>query len=472
MDLITVEEVSNTLGYSPQYIRNLLRTGRIPGQKVGKQWLVDKSAYEIGFSIEEPKPSYKVTVPDRKSSLKNSPPIKALSFFSGAMGLDIGLHKAGIDVLLASEIDNSSRKTIITNNPHIGLIGDIQKYTPEEILEYANLTKSDDIDLIVGGPPCQAFSTAGKRKSFEDDRGNVFLTYLEIIKELRPKYAVIENVRGLLSAPLKHRPHSERGESYSPLTIDESHGGALNHILKFLESLGYGVSFNLYNAANFGAPQKRERMIIVCSRDGKTPPYLEPTHSENGFYELPKWRTLREVIKDLDPNEATHLKFPEKRIKYYKLLSEGQNWRALPEHLQKEALGRSYYSQGGRTGFLRRLAWDKPSPTLVTHPAMPATDLAHPEYNRPLSIEEYKKIQEFPDHWEICGSLLDKYKQIGNAVPVSLGHAVGRHIIKLLNGESIKDYKEFKYSRYRETDEKSFKEKVNKIAKKQLVMTF
>ncbi|MBF6682394.1 DNA cytosine methyltransferase, partial [Acinetobacter baumannii] len=130
---------------------------------------------------------------------------------------------------------------------------------------------------------------------------------------------------------------------------------------------------------------------------------LTPTHSEDGAQGLPAWRTVRQALEGL--NNHNHLNFPEKRLRFYRLLKAGQNWRNLPEDQQREALGKSYFAGGGKTGFLRRLAWDKPSPTLVTHPAMPATDLAHPEADRPLSIEEYKRIQEFPDDWQLAGPL-------------------------------------------------------------------
>ena len=192
-------------------------------------------------------------------------------------------------------------------------------------------------------------------------------------------------------------------------------------------------------------------MIIVCSRDGKKPPYLVPTYSENGEHGLPKWKTLKSCLSNIP--EHDHLNFPEKRLQYYRLLKPGQNWRNLPDDLQKEAMGKSYYSGGGKTGFLRRLAWDKPSPTLVTHPAMPATDLAHPVENRPLSIQEYKRIQEFPDNWELAGPLIQRYKQVGNAVPISLGYAVGRLVKGLLSGIDTIQFKGFKYSLYKRTSD-------------------
>ena len=419
------------MNLTPQQIRNICREGKIKSEQVGRTWVIDEKGLDDFFDTS----SCGVAEDQIKHKMKKekrSKPI-ALSFFSGAMGMDIGLEKAGFETIFASEINNACRKTILKNRPDITLVGDIRSYEPEQIREIAGLTKEDEIDLIVGGPPCQAFSTAGKRKGFEDERGNVFLNFINVITTLQPKYAVIENVRGLLSAPLKHRPHHLRGEEFNDLEADELKGGALSHIIAKLEEGGYAVSFNLYNSANFGTPQKRERVVIICSRDGKKPPYLEPTHSEDGTMGLPKWKTFKEAVAVLAKNtEHQFVKFPEKRLKYYRMLRAGENWRALSEDLQREAMGKSYYSGGGKTGFLRRLACDKPAPTLLTHPAMPATDLAHPSEDRPLSVQEYKVIQEFPLDWKIEGSVLDRYKQIGNAVPVGLGVAIGNLLQKLL----------------------------------------
>lgn len=151
--------------------------------------------------------------------------------------------------------------------------------------------------------------------------------------------------------------------------------------------------------------------------------------------------------------ECDHVNFPEKRLKFYRLLKPGQNWKDLSVEDQKEALGKSYYLGGGKTGFFRRIAWDRPAPTVVTHPAMPATDLAHPVEDRPLSVQEYKRIQEFPDNWQIQGSILDQYRQIGNAVPVSLGKAVGDLVMSALNGNIGQPLEGFKYSRYNNTSD-------------------
>jgi DNA (cytosine-5)-methyltransferase 1 len=444
-NIASIDDVSIQLGISPQRVRSLCREGLIKAEKISGTWIinqnsVDKYGLLSAHKVAEDHSAYNIN--------SNSRPL-GLSFFSGAMGLDLGLEKAGFDIRLACEIDKFCRQTIAHNKPNTALLSDINSYNVTDILNAAGLSKEDDIDIVVGGPPCQAFSTAGKRNGFNDNRGNVFLKYIDLALELAPKYIVFENVRGLLSCPMEHRPHDQRGDDYPELTEDELKGGALNFVLSKLKQSGYGYSFNLYNSANFGTPQTRERVIIICSRDGIPPPYLEPTHSENGEYDLPKWNTFKTAVKGL--KKVDSLTFPEKRLKYYRILKEGQNWRNLPENLQKEAMGNSYYSGGGKTGFLRRLAWNKPAPTLVTHPAMPATDLAHPVEDRPLSIQEYKRVQEFPDNWELAGPLIQKYKQVGNAVPIGLGFAVGKLIKDLLDGAEVSILHGFKYSRYKNT---------------------
>lgn len=471
--MLSVQEAANILQITPQQVRNLCRDGKIRSERLGKSWIIDRSDLEdycssTSAGVAEDRLFYGLGIPKRTNK-----PI-ALSFFSGAMGMDIGLEQAGFQTLFASEIDNACRKTIVKNKPEIALVGDIREFSPQKVREISGLSASDEIDLVVGGPPCQAFSTAGNRKGFEDDRGNVLLSFIDMIIGLQPKYAVIENVRGLLSAPLKHRPHNQRGNEFPDLTVDELPGGALHAILNKLEGAGYAVSFNLYNTANFGTPQLRERVVLICSRDSKKPPYLEPTHSEDGSFGFPIWTTFEQAVDGLVSHNSEYISFPEKRLKYYRLLKSGENWRNLPVELQREAMGKSYYSGGGKTGFLRRLHWNRPSPTLVTHPAMPATDLAHPEEDRPLSVQEYKRIQEFPDDWDIQGSILDKYKQIGNAVPVGLGFAIGKLIIKLLEGKKIQTFDGFSYSRYRNTSDlewkMEFQATIEKFEKQKLLL--
>lgn len=464
--MLAVGQASEQLNCSEQYIRKLIRDGKIQAERVGKTWIIPEETLE-GLTIEDIKKEYVSKVQDRISTKKHSSTqLNVLSFFSGAMGLDIGLEKAGMNILLACESDEPTKRTIIKNDHEIGLIGNLLSYEIDEILSFANLTSTEQVDVIVGGPPCQAFSTAGKRMGFQDKRGNVFLKFIELIKAIKPKYIVIENVRGLMSVPMTIDVEDELS---SQLDLKSLKGSSLYFVKRKLEEIGYNISFNLYNAANFGVPQIRERVVIIGTLEKIPVPYLYPTHSEKKIQGLKKWLTFEDAVKGLDDKEATYVKFPEKRLHYIRMLKPGQNWRDLPQDLQPLAMGNSYHLGGGKTGFYRRLSWDRPSPTLVTHPAMPATELAHPTANRPLSVQEYKRIQQFPDHWQIEGSIIDQYKQIGNAVPVGLGLAIGKEILDHYRGIPKDPIKGFSYSRYNHTSDKEWeKEFLFRVTKAKL----
>lgn len=220
----------------------------------------------------------------------------ALSFFSGAMGLDLGMERGGIKACLACEVDKTCRQTIAANRPDLALIGDITTYSAAEIRSLAGLSPEQEIDVIFGGPPCQAFSTAGARRGLDDARGNVFLRYLDLVAELKPRYVVVENVRGLLSIAYPYVPATAKEQvaaaGLSPEQLPAVKGGALAVILERLDQAGYEVSFELYNAANFGAAQIRERVVIIGKRrdlGGALPvAHLLPTHDEEGRFGLHK----------------------------------------------------------------------------------------------------------------------------------------------------------------------------------------
>lgn len=449
--VMSVGEAAKELCLSEQRVRGLATKGQLQASKIAGVWILSRESVET--MARERGLMFSSTKPSKGKSEKS---LKVLSFFTGAMGLDLGLEEAGLETILACEFDKWSRATVSKNRPEIPLLGDVWNCTEESVRFAAGLTATDDIDVIAGGPPCQAFSTAGNRKGFEDIRGNVFLHFIDLAMALRPKYLVLENVRGLMSAALKHRPLSERGGANPALTEDELPGGALRHIVEKIRGHGYAVSFNLYNAANFGAPQTRERIVLICSRDGEKVPYLNPTRSEDAQHGLPSWKTFREAVTGLDSIDHSHINFPENRLRFYRMLGPGQYWKHLPPELQQEALGNSFFSGGGKTGFLRRLAWDRPSPTLVTHPAMPATDLGHPVELRPLSIQEYKRIQVFPDSWDLQGPLLQQYKQVGNAVPVPLGKAIGLQLLAHSSGNPLLAPEGFRFSRYKNTSDGEF----------------
>ncbi len=175
-------------------------------------------------------------------------------------------------------------------------------------------------------------------------------------------------------------------------------------------------------------------------------------HDEFANDGLLPWRTVRETFAELSHYQVEASAFPEGRLKNYRLLSEGQNWKDLPVRLQKEAMGQSWYAGGGKTGFYRRLALDRPSPTLVTAPTMPATDLCHPTELRPLSVQEYCAIQTYPADFALAGRTADKYRQLGNAVPCLFGKVVGTHLVAFDEGSLLPDSGRFRFSRYHDTD--------------------
>lgn len=449
-----VEDVAIQLKISEQYARRIMKSGKIRSEFENRSW--STTQHEIERYLESGE--YVVNPDDRKRKTEDIPDIVALSFFSGGMGLDIGMNNSGIKPLLACEINKDARATIVANDDEIGLIGDIWKCTPDKIREYARIPKGKQIDIIFGGPPCQAFSTAGNRKGFEDARGNVFIRYLDIVEALNPIYVVIENVRGLQSAEAVL-------EDTCGMPVK---GGVLYYVIKRLEASGYTVTFELYNSANFGAPQKRDRFVIIAKFGKDRVSYLTPTNSENGEYGLPLWNTLGDAISDIQGKEMTYIEIPKSRINWFEKIPEGGNWRSLSDAEQREAMGKKYFMGGGRTGFFRRLSFSQPSPTLVTVPTMPATDLIHPKELRPLSIEEYARIQGFPDDWKFCGKIMEKYKQIGNAVPIKLGEAIGKTILNDIIENNNNLYEGFKYSRYKNTSDITFPEFYRKNREKVL----
>lgn len=354
-----------------------------------------------------------------------------ISLFSGAMGLDLGIERAGFKICVCVEKDKDAVKTIQVNTNIPVIQEDICNVPTTEILSIAGIS-ADEVTMVIGGPPCQAFSTAGRQKGLSDARGNLVLQYLRVVQDIRPRYFMMENVRGLLSAKLNVVPD---GYSEYEFSLNKK-GGVLNLLVTEFRKLGYTLSYALLNAANYGVPEKRDRVVII-GHIGSRVPIPSPTHSETGIYGTQKWVTLRESIGDLEPDDnLSYMPLRAKSIPYLSMLKEGENWRNLPPELAREAMGKAYFLGGGKTGFLRRLRFDEPSPTLVTSPTMPATLLCHPTKLRPLAIEEYARIQQFPDGWKFQGNLASIYKQIGNAVPVGLALAVGRQIMRDIRGET------------------------------------
>lgn len=384
-----------------------------------------------------------------------------LSFFTGAGGLDLGLERAGFEVRACVEILECCRNTLEINHfkksrrfPY-EIYDDINTIDPNKLLKSAGLREGETV-LLAGGPPCQSFSTAGKRNSINDPRGTLFMKYIDMVDVIRPRFFVMENVRGILSAALIHRPLDQRGPGRPPLAPEEELGSFLELVVlpALKKKLGYQITYGLLNAADYGTPQVRERVIFIGSRDHELSnrkgvlgevgikDVLPPTHEKapNQGTGLKKWITLGSSLEGLVDPYPEYMGYSEARKEIYKLVPEGKNWRYLrdnySEDFVKKVMGGAFGSTGGRVGFWRRLSFNKPCPTLVTSPVQKSTGLCHPTELRPLSVKEYARVQEFPDDYEFAGGTADRYLQIGNAVAVGFAEYIGKRLVDVLSRRS------------------------------------
>lgn len=378
---------------------------------------------------------------------------KVISLFSGAMGLDLGLEETGLFEIVACVEKEKSFCDSIRLNQKAGRLsedlkvfeGDINDIDPLEVLKACGL-KPGDVHLLAGGPPCQSFSTAGNRQSVQDPRGTLLWQFLRFVETIKPRFFLMENVRGLLSAALRHRQIADRpNKGGNALSDDEQHGSVIRLFAEDLQKIpdsAYHMDCFEVNAVNYGAPQLRERALFIGNRYNAVVDFPNPTHgiekeeptgqldifNNEPSKKLTPWKTLREAIGGLEELNPVIMDFSPRKKRYLKMVPEGSNWRSLPVELQKESMGKAWFAKGGRSGWWRRLTFDLPCPTLVTMPNHASTSLCHPTELRALTLKEFALIQEFPEAWEFCGTTSKQYAQVGNAVPVRLGAVAGKVI--------------------------------------------
>jgi DNA (cytosine-5)-methyltransferase 1 len=326
------------------------------------------------------------------------------SFFTGAMGLDLGLEQAGLDTTLAVEQNPTFCETVRRNRPSLQILEQDICHCSADSLR-AERKWGGDVYLLAGGPPCQSFSPGGKRAALTDPRGNLIYEYLRLIAEIKPRYFILENVANIATAALRHRPISQRpGRHWSlkkysdpdvndgggalPLEVDEMASSAIRQILRDVKLLRYNTVFGILNSADFGAPQRRLRFLMIGCRDHPTLELPSPTHGDQ-FSDLRPYSVIRDSIADLEHTPGSHSEYTDRVKRFFALVPPGGNWRSLPVDLQQEALGKlSYAAGGGKTGFYRRLAWDEPAPTITGRANRKGSALCHPAQDRPLSVRE------------------------------------------------------------------------------------
>ncbi len=343
---------------------------------------------------------------DEELKTKPNRDYNLVELFAGGGGLALGMEQAGFKSILLNELDKHACDTLRHNRPDWNVVGgDISKVDFTTIKE--------EIDVLTGGFPCQAFSYAGKSLGFEDTRGTLFFEMARAIKELKPKVFMAENVRALLT---------------------HENGRTLNVIKDVIAELGYIlVEPRVLKAIFYKVPQKRERLILVGIRKDLV---------DKGKFQWPspykRVMTLTDAFKkgelfDTNISKSPGQKYPERKKEIMDCVPQGGYWRDLDVELQKEYMKGSFFLGGGKTGMARRLSMAEPSLTLTTSPAQKQTERCHPLETRPLQSREYARIQTFPDDWEFKGSLTAVYKQVGNAVPVNMAAALGRALVALLN---------------------------------------
>lgn len=341
-----------------------------------------------------------------------------ISIFSGAGGLDIGLELAGWDCLYATDLDPCAVDTLKANAgrrlrglPVLAnsLIEqhDIRHLSGSSILQRIG-RRPGDVELLAGGPPCQSWSSAGHQLGFDDPRGRLFQEYLRVATELDVRWLLFENVRGLVTA---------RGPDGRP-------GSALAEIRSALLAAGWQTRVELLNAADFGVPQRRVRVLLVGYRGGDEPPAPAPTHSETGGDGLRPWLTLGGCLGRLRPPTGDELVRPAGKL-------------AL--ELANIPPGSGVKSPGKRETTRPGGHWGYKQGAFVADPLRPArTVTANGQQDwirdaalglRRLSPRECAAIQTFPADWAFCGKRADQYRLIGNAVPPLLAKRIGEALL-------------------------------------------
>lgn len=358
-----------------------------------------------------------------------------ISLFTGAGGLDIGFIEAGYNDILASDIMPQAKETYNTNYPHTTfLLKDICQVTTDELRQ---LIGNQEVDVIIGGPPCQGFSNMGNKNS-ADPRNLLFENYVRIVKDLQPCCFLFENVKGLFTM--------FEGRFFKQV------------VLSFL-SIGYNVHFSLIDSSNYGVPQKRERVIIVGSKIDRQ--FKFPAHNLDSYGSIKSYSNVGEAINDLMdkgeeiPNHIA-LVHSEKVVRRYQYIPEGGKLpkpEELPEEIRRKGFGTTYV----------RLHRQKLSPTIVPgNNALPV----HPVLDRSLTPREAARIQTFPDSYIFKGERRSQCIQVGNAVPPLLAAKLAHSLELYINNidyDGIAPDKSY-YVKDMETYYDEFKEKSGKRA--------
>jgi DNA (cytosine-5)-methyltransferase 1 len=340
--------------------------------------------------------------------------LKFIDLFSGCGGFSKGLEMAGHKCVLGVDFDKYAVETFAKNHKHAQAVCiDIHKLSKAKLSQYIEI---NEIDMVVGGPPCQGFSTVGKGDA-DDDRNSLFKQFIRIVKLTSPKVVIFENVTGILA---------KKNEK------------VLKNILKSFEKLGYEMDARVMSAEEYGVPSKRRRTIIMGVRN-TDPVFPKISH---GVRSKKSEVTVQDAFKKLETksgkifNHNVDLatvknKLDEKRLKHipagHGIRYEKDELQFLPKSLRYDIDWETIGEKRFRQTRLQRLPWDKPAPTILTSRSM----YYHPEEPRYLTVREAAACQSFPANFIFEGSQTAQFRQIGNAVPPLLAKAIGLELKKM-----------------------------------------
>ena len=351
---------------------------------------------------------------------------KILDLFCGAGGMSHGMDmNPNFETVVAVDINEKLSQTLKENNPSVELIiGDIQKKSIKD--EILKLSRNLEVNMVIGGPPCQGFSLKGKNLGLDEHRNFLFVEYLDIVKQLNPEVFVIENVKNILSA---------------------SNGWFKEQILSTIHQMGYQISFGVLKATNYGVPQTRERAIFLCSRD-KLIELPEPT--------VEKTVTVKDAIGDLAYLNSNEGEFEQEYItnatsNYQKMMRRNsiklynhkasnhnkiaiEKLKLIPAEKGKEYLPKEMQGKQKFKTTWGRLVWNEPSPTIDTRfDASSNGKNNHPFLHRSITPREAARLQSFDDNYIFYGKKVEIRTQIGNAVPPLMAKAIADKISSVLN---------------------------------------
>jgi DNA (cytosine-5)-methyltransferase 1 len=352
--------------------------------------------------------------------------LKAVDLFAGCGGLTVGLRQAGFRIIGAVELDETAHATYVANHGKVaGKPRDIRQVKGSNFVEAGG-----KVDLVAGCPPCQGFSSLTSKKGGKDPRNRLVAEFARIVREVRPRAVMMENVPGL----------ADRG------------GALFFDLLEDLKSLGYMAEWRVLQVADYGVPQRRRRLVLLAGL-GFSIPFPSPTHSKDGSEGLPRWRTLRETIKGVDqPVTLSYAKarggpaafgwnvvrdMGEENQKRIRHARAGRSWKSIPKRLRPDC------HKDAPLGFRNaygRMRWNEPAVTITSGcTTLSKGRFGHPRANRTISVREAALLQTFPADYRFATAYIDKVcAMIGNALPCKFAEILALQCAKAISADVAK----------------------------------